>query len=126
MSQNDEVIAKQYFSAMRRKGDGVGDLIALFDDNAVYVEPFSTMGHPTVRSGKSDIATFLRATPENAPPDMEVSVDRLDREGENVRAEWTCTSAGFARPMRGYDIFEIRNGKITRLETTLTERPDAE
>lgn len=126
MNEDQRAVVEQYFSAMRRKAGGIEDLIALFDDNAVYVEPFSAMGQPTTRSGKSDIGAFLRATPENTPPDMEVSVDRIDLEGRHVRADWTCTSAAFARPMRGYDLFEIEKDKIIRLETTLTEAPDAQ
>ena len=126
MSDDRETVVKNYFEAMRKKRDGIESLIDLFDEHATYVEPFSGRGQPTSRSGKAEIAGFLRAMPENAPPDMEVNVDRIDREGENVRAEWTCTSSTFAQPMRGVDVFEIKNAKIVRLETAMTQGPDAQ
>lgn len=123
MNEAAQTVAEQYFSAMRRKAAGIEDLIALFDDDAVYVEPFSTMGQAATHSGKAEIAAFLRAMPENAPADMEVRVDRIDRDGDGARAEWTCTSSAFAQPMRGIDVFRVKGGKISRLETTLTQGP---
>jgi len=125
MNENQSNVVERYFNAMRRKRDGTEELISLFDEDASYVEPFSGARQPATWTGKEQIGGFLRAAPEHAPPDMEVRVDRIDRDGGNVRAEWTCTSDAFARPMRGYDIFTIENGKIARLETTLTEGPDA-
>ena len=48
-----------------------------------------------------------------------VSVDRMDIDGGTIRSEWTCNSAAFRTPMRGFDLVSIRDGKIARLETTL-------
>src|SRR5579872_71428 len=115
MKADDFTVVQQYFSAMRRKREGTEELVALFSDDAEYIEPFSKMGQPTSRRGKVDIGEFLRATPDNAPPDMEVRVDRVDRQGTSARAEWTCTSSAFSQPMKGYDVFDIRDGKIARL-----------
>lgn len=123
MNDTDRSAVEQYFAAMRRKADGIEDLVALFGADAVYIEPFSGMGTPTTHNGHAAIAQFLRAMPDNSPPDMEVHVDRIDRQGGSVRAEWTCTSAAFAQSMRGFDVFDVRDGKIARLETTLTQGP---
>ena len=53
------------------------------------------------------------------PPDMVVTMNRIDAEGQRVRAEWTCTASVLAEPMRGVDLYTLRDGKIARLETTL-------
>jgi len=124
MNEASHSAADKYYRAMRRKAEGIDDLIAVFDDDAVYVEPFSDRGRASAHTGKSNIAEFLRKMPENTPPDMEVHVDRIDRDANVVRAVWTCTSAAFPT-MYGRDLFEIKNGKISRLETTLIENPNA-
>lgn len=33
-------------------------------------------------------------------------------DGDRVRADWICTSPVFPAPMKGYDLFTIRGGKI--------------
>ena len=53
------------------------------------------------------------------PPDMVVTMNRIDAEGQRVRAEWSCTASVFAEPMRGVDLYTLRDGKVARLETTL-------
>ena len=120
MSPDDREVVERYFGAMRRKREGIEDLVALFADDAVYTEPFSAKT-PATHTGKAEIGAFLRAMPENAPPDMEVSVDRIDRDGARIRAEWTCTSQAFPQPMRGVDLYDVKDGKISRLETSLKE-----
>ena len=56
-------------------------------------------------------------------PDQKLLLDRVDMDGDNVRAEWTCTSPIFATPMRGYDLFTIRDNLIARLEVVVTDMP---
>ena len=104
---------------MQHGPDGVDALVALLDDNAVYVEPFSGGVH----EGKAAIREFLEHS-QGQLPDVRITVDRIDVEGEAVTTEWTCESSAFAKPSRGRDEFTIRGGKIVRLETTLTEQPE--
>jgi len=53
------------------------------------------------------------------PPDLVVTMNRIDAEGQRVRAEWSHTASVFAEPMRGVDLYTLRDGKVARLETTL-------
>jgi hypothetical protein len=70
MNDDANSVAQQYYNAMRRKAEGAEDLIGLFGQDAVYVEPFSNMGQATSHTGKDEIAAFIRAMPQNTPPDM--------------------------------------------------------
>ena len=48
---------------------------------------------------------------------MMVTMNRIDAEGQRVRDEWTRTASVLAEPMRGVDLYTLRDGKIARLET---------
>jgi ketosteroid isomerase-like protein len=109
----------RFYRAMQHGPEGVDALVALLADNAVYVEPFSGGTH----EGREAIRAFL-AQSQGQLPDVQIIVDRIDVMGETVTTEWTCTSSAFARPSRGRDEFTIRDGKIARLETRLTEPPE--
>jgi ketosteroid isomerase-like protein len=114
-------IVQRYFAAMQRGPDGHDALLNLFTDNAVYVEPFSGDG---VHVGRQAIGAWLAATAGQAPPQLTLTVERLDVDGDTVDTTWCCESPAFARPSRGRDRFTVRNGKISRLETTLLEPPE--
>ena len=43
--------------------------------------------------------------------------------GGRLRSEWTCEIPMFNAPMRGVDLLTLRDGRIARLETTVTEFP---
>lgn len=62
---------------------------------------------------------FRDSWKEDPPPDMRLVLDRADRDGDRMRAVWTCTSPAFPAPMKGYDLFTIRGGKIARLEIVM-------
>src|SRR6185312_15688865 len=100
MSEDGTALIERYFDAMRGKSQRVEELIALFADDAEYTQPFT--GDSQTLRGKAAIGEFLRRSRTQEPPDMLVSVDRIDREGPNFRADWTCTSSAFAQPMKGY------------------------
>lgn len=59
----------------------------------------------------------------NQAPDMKIMLDRVDLQGQTIRAEWTCTASVMPGPMRGYDLFQINNGVINRMEIFVTEMP---
>lgn len=96
-------------------------LFALFADDAVYVEPFTgvAVGERHTHVGRAAIESCIRANNENAPPALELRVNRIDVDGEVVRSEWTCTSPAFDEPVHGVDVCTVRDGKIARLEVAL-------
>lgn len=117
-------VVDAYVAAMNAGPPGAGALAELFAEDAVYAEPFSALGRSqTTHAGIVAIRAFIRESAGNKPPDMRIALDRVDVDGERIRAEWTCTAELFGGPMRGYDVYIIRAGKIARLDTTLTERP---
>ena len=94
--------------------------MSLFADDAVFIEPFS--GEPKTHAGFEVIREAFRDSwKEPPPPDMKLVLDRVDRDGDRVRAEWTCTSPVFPAPMKGCDLFTIRDGKIARLEIVMLD-----
>lgn len=121
MTKQESVEPKQvvtaYFAAMRRGSDAATDLFALFADDATYVEPFSQQG-PAV--GLDAIAERFRAAWQNPLPDLELDVLAVQVDGEIATSRWECRSPGLPGPVRGEDHYEIRNGRISRLEVTIT------
>ena len=95
--------------------------VAVSNDDGVLVEPFT--GRMQTHTGKQAIRASLEQMAQNRAPDLTLTLDRVDMDGSAVRAEWTCTSKVMPGPMRGYDLFVIRSGKISRLEIVITEMP---
>jgi len=114
-------LVERYFAAMVARAAGAGGMADLFSPDAVYIEPFSggASGQKRTHVGSAAISAFFDASWQHQPPDMTVSLDRMDLDGDTIRSEWTCRSPVFPGPMRGYDVVTVRNGKIARLETTL-------
>src|ERR1700687_5859619 len=98
---------------------GLEELVSLFADEAVYVEPFS--GQPQVHSGKAEIRAFFEYALEHHLNGARLTLDRLDLDAGRLRSEWTCEIPAMPAPMRGFDLLTLREGRITRLETTVTE-----
>ncbi len=115
-------MVESVFKAMQNGPAGEEAMMALFADEAVFVEPFS--GEPQTHVGKDAIRESFRDQWKNPLPDFKLTVDRIDLDGPQVRAEWTCTSAVFPTPMRGYDLFTLNDdARITRFEIIVTEAP---
>ena len=115
----DRTLLERYFRAMQRGPESEEELIALFADDAVYVEPFSARTH----SGREAIREWLRSSWADQPPGIRLAVDRIDVIEEVVEVSWTCESDIFDAPARGRDRFTIRDGKISRLHSELLEQP---
>ncbi|MEO0602824.1 MAG: nuclear transport factor 2 family protein [Myxococcota bacterium] len=113
MSKPVEVV-ETYFRAMQRGAQAAEELFALFAEDAVYIEPFS--GETRTHTGKPAIERYLTASWDQAPPDLELQVDRVDLDGEIVVSEWTCRSPALPRPFRGRDRCTVQEGRIQRLE----------
>jgi ketosteroid isomerase-like protein len=119
--EHDRKTVEGLFKAMQMGPSGEEAMMGLFDENAVFVEPFS--GQVRTHTGKRAIRESFRQMWKEPIPDLRLTLDRVDLDGDAVRAEWTCVSPAFPRPMRGFDLFRIRAGKIVRLEIVVTEMP---
>lgn len=124
VSDRDRDVVERLFRAMQAGPAGETEMMALFAEDAVFVEPFS--GQPRTHEGAAAIRASFREMAEQEAPDMKLVLDRVDLDGERVRAEWTCTSPVFPQPMRGHDLFTIEAGLIRRLEVVVTEMPPME
>jgi ketosteroid isomerase-like protein len=123
VSPRDRTLVTDYLAAMQAGAGGIDGLVELFDDQAVYVEPFS--GQPQVHTGRTAIRAFFENALEHHLRGVRLTLDRLDLDGERLRSEWTCRLPALAAPMRGFDLLTLRDGRIARLETTVTEFPQS-
>ncbi|MBK8916062.1 MAG: nuclear transport factor 2 family protein [Phycisphaerales bacterium] len=121
VQESDRQIVKQVFDAMHAGLEGESRMATLFLPDGVLVEPFS--GQVREHRGDGAIRTWFRDAINAMPPDMKIRLDRLDLEEGRVRADWTCTSPVLPSPIRGYDLYSIRDGRISRLEIVVTEMP---
>ena len=121
VTDSDRRIIENMFKAMQAGPDGEEAMMSLFHEHAVFTEPFS--GAPQTHEGVAAIRQSFREMWANPAPDLALHVDRIDLEGDSIRADWTCTSPVFPSPMRGYDLFRIRDGKIARLDVIVTDMP---
>ena len=121
VKDQDRKVVENMFKAMQAGPEGENAMMELFAADAVFIESFS--GEVKTHQGKDAILTSFRETWKDPAPDMKLIVDRVDVEGDRVRADWTCTSPAFATPMRGHDLFNIAGGKIVRLEVVVTDMP---
>lgn len=121
VSSSDRSVVERYLAAMQAGPGGIGGLVELFDDTAVYVEPFT--GRPQIHTGRAEIRAFFEGALEQQLRGVRLTLDRLDLDGERLRSEWTCEAPALPGPMRGFDLVTLRQGRIARLETTVTEFP---
>jgi ketosteroid isomerase-like protein len=119
----DRTVVERLFRAMQAGASGEAEMMSLFWDDATFIEPFS--GQPITHVGHAAIRESFRQQTAHPLPDMKLTLDRVDLDGPMVRAGWTCTSSAFPAPMRGHDLFTIKNGKIARLEIIVTDMPGA-
>ena len=121
IAPRDRDTVEQYLAKMQAGPGGLDDLVSLFQDDAVYVEPFS--GQPQVHSGRNEIRAFFEQALEQHLKGVRLTLNRLDIDGGRLRSEWTCEIPMLSAPMRGFDLLTLRDGRIARLETTVTEFP---
>ena len=121
ISPQDRSTVERYLALMQAGSSGIDDLVNLFDDDAVYVEPFT--GEPRMHTGKAAIRAFFARALEQEMKQARLTLDRLDIDGDRLRSEWTCEVPVMSGPLRGFDLLSLRDGRIVRLETTVTEFP---
>ncbi|HEX6513450.1 MAG TPA: nuclear transport factor 2 family protein, partial [Chloroflexota bacterium] len=54
---------------------------------------------------------------------VRLSLERLDVDGPRLRSEWTCSMPMFPAPLHGFDLYTLEDGRIKRLEVTVTDLP---
>ena len=121
VSKQEQHVVERMFKAMQAGLEAEDDMMALFADDAVFIEPFS--GQPRTHEGKAAIRNCFIDMWNEPGPDVALTVDRIDLDGEKISAEWTCTSPAFVEPMRGVDKFCIEDGLIQYLEVVVTDMP---
>lgn len=109
-------VVDSYFAAMRRGAEAETEMMDLFADDAVYVEPFIG-GEPAV--GKAAIRDRLRRGWEFPLPDLELDVIEVEVDGAVARTRWECRSPALPEPVQGEDRYEFVDSKISRLEVRL-------
>ena len=121
ISKQEQDVVERMFKAMQTGLEAENEMMALFAEDAVFTEPFS--GEPQTHEGKAAIRKCFIDMWSEPGPDVELTIDRVDVDGDRINAEWTCTSPAFVEPMRGVDKFCIANGLIQYLEVIVTEMP---
>ena len=116
MVVSDNEVIDSYFAAMRKGAEAEDELVALFEDDAVYDEPFT---HQPPAVGREAIRERLRLGWETPLPELELDVLEVEVDGGVGRALWECRSPALPKPMRGEDRYQIANGRISRLEVRL-------
>ncbi|HXV61927.1 MAG TPA: nuclear transport factor 2 family protein [Vicinamibacteria bacterium] len=113
-------VVERLFQAMEGGPEGEEPMMELFSDGAVFIETFT--GRRREHVGREAIRRTYRELFSNPPPpDMKLQLHRVDRDGERVRAEWSCMSSSYLEPRRGFDLFTVRNGEIEKLEVVITQ-----
>ncbi len=109
----------QFFAAMQAGAPAADAMLALFTEDAEYVEPFS--GVEMRHQGRAAIRAAMQPGWSQPLPAMTITVDRVDVDGNEVRVEWTCRSPALPGGQgRGVNQFTLRDGRIARLVTALT------
>lgn len=122
ITNEERRVVECYFKAMQAGKAAEPELMALFADDAVLTEPFH--GEPKTHRGTEAIRKSFHCIWEDPVPDVKLEVNRIDLDGDSLRAEWTCTAPAFSSPIRGHDFFKIRDGKIVQLDVIVTEMPE--
>ncbi len=123
VSQNHQEVIENSSRAMQLGPAGESAIMALFTDDAVWIEPY--IGQRRTHSGKEAIRAALKQMwQQPSPPGFAIATDRIHAEGPNVRVEWTCSCVGVPMLMRGHSLYTISSdNRIERLELFITEAP---
>lgn len=122
MSPSDRSLVETYFKAMQAGADGEADMLSIWADDGVYVEPFTGQGQRREHAGKEAIHAFFKQSYDAHMTPVRITLDRLDVDGDKLRSEWTCLMPGMPE-FSGHDLYTIRDGKIARLEVYVDHMP---
>lgn len=113
-------VVERLFRAMAAGPSGEEPMMVLFADDAILIEPFTGVAREHV--GKETIRDAYRELfHEPPPPDMRLTLHRVERDGDSIEAHWSCTASTYATDRLGVDRFTVRDGLIRRLEIIITQ-----
>lgn len=117
-SAQAQPLVTRFFEAMQAAGTQEHEMMQLFAEDAVYVEPFS--GAPREHHGKAAIREVMREGWKHPLPDMRLEIENVVTDGQTVRADWVCHSPALPNGRgAGTNEFTLSAGLIVRLETRL-------
>ena len=118
VTTDDQRVVHRFFDAMQAAGTKEKEMMQLFAEDAVYVEPFSGVAREHV--GKAAIRDAMVAGWKHPLPDMRVEVERITTDGRTLLVDWVCYSPALPGGRgAGTNAFTLRSGLIVRLETRL-------
>jgi hypothetical protein len=124
VAERDIETIQNVCDAMQAGAEGEELMLSLFADDGVLVEPFS--GQPTEHVGKAAIREhYRRMTSAPRPLDFTLRLGQISTDGTKVYADWTCTASVMPAPLTGRDEYTMSDGKIERLEISITGGPSA-
>ena len=107
-----------FFMAMQAGPSGEEILQNLFWDDATYREPFSGQTEP--HKGAQAIINAFRNSRTSGFEDAVVTLNFVELDGAIITVGWTCFADAIPGGKgSGTNIFEMRDGKIASLTTTL-------
>ncbi|SPH16684.1 hypothetical protein DEA8626_00195 [Defluviimonas aquaemixtae] len=114
------VEVSNFFLAMQVGCAGGEALAALFDEIAVYEEPFS--GTVRRHEGRAAIMAAMALGWEIPMVDTRIEIRHAETTGGEVHVAWTCHSPSLPGGKgSGLNRFTFRDGRIISLITTLEE-----
>lgn len=120
---SNESVIRRYVAAMRKGAAAEDEMMSLFAEDAVYIEPFTGSDDPAV--GRRAVRDRLRLGWEQPLPDLELDVLDVQIDGDSATSRWECRSTALPGPVRGTDRYDFAGGRITRLEVAIDAFPDA-
>ncbi|WP_170416116.1 nuclear transport factor 2 family protein [Ruegeria atlantica] len=107
-----------FFLAMQAGPHGLDMLATMFAEDATYSEPFSGQTEP--HKGRKAIISAFDASRSDAFDDAVINLSAVDVQGETVTVQWTCISQAIPGGRgSGTNVFQLKDGLITSLVTTL-------
>ena len=107
-----------FFLAMQAGPSGLGLLRDLFAPDATYSEPFS--GQATAHKGRDAIVAAFDASRSDAFNDAVITLGSVAVNNSQITVTWTCISEAIPGGQgSGTNVFEMRDGLIASLTTTL-------
>jgi len=107
-----------FFLAMQAGPHGLDMLGTMFTDDATYSEPFS--GQAEAHIGSKAIVAAFDASRSDAFDDAVINLSAVEVKGETITVQWTCISDAIPGGRgSGTNVFQLKNGLITSLVTTL-------
>ncbi|WP_159087105.1 nuclear transport factor 2 family protein [Loktanella sp. Alg231-35] len=107
-----------FFLAMQAGPSGLGLLQEMFSDDAIYEEPFSGQSGP--HRGPKAIAAAFDSSRTEAFNDAVITLGDVTVQDAVITVSWTCISEAIPGGRgSGKNEFQIRDGQICSLKTTL-------